>query len=134
LKKLDIYCGNDIKISGLNGWVYEQTLQFCLKNELDMEGINIVIEEQYSLNSRIRVDLRIGKAKGMFSDDVIQRYTSYIDIANQRSLYYFYITGNESVERYRKRTIDIFGKERSFFLNVHGDWNRFIKELFKVIR
>ena len=49
LAELPIYCGHEPTFAGLHGWVYEQTIQFCLLEELSEYGLKPDVEEQARL-------------------------------------------------------------------------------------
>ena len=39
LTELPVHCGHVPNFGGLNGWVFEQTIQYCLQKEIEAEGI-----------------------------------------------------------------------------------------------
>jgi hypothetical protein len=49
-------------IGSLNGWVYEQTIRYCLLEELMELGRCPTIKEQVSLGGRVKIDLLVGNA------------------------------------------------------------------------
>ena len=57
LQTLPIYGGNNINILGLNGWIFEQVIRYCLKQEFSSRGIKIPYLEQVKIKSRAKVDL-----------------------------------------------------------------------------
>jgi hypothetical protein len=50
---------------GLNGWVFEQTIRFCLSRELGHCGLHVPIQEQVPLLARARIDLLVGRTRRM---------------------------------------------------------------------
>jgi len=73
LTEVPVFCGNEPSFSGLNGLVFEQTIQYCIKKELKAQKVKVEIVEQAKLRSRIKTDLRIGdvaieiKQSGLFN-------------------------------------------------------------------
>lgn len=139
LKDLKVFCGNEPNISGLNGWVFEQIIQYCLKKELEEKGyLNIGIEEQYKLEGRKKVDLKIEdniiveiKRAGIFGKEDIKRYEKYRKIA--KKLTYLYIAEEEGYKSYKEETIRIFGKNNTFFLKEDG-WQKFIERIEDILK
>jgi hypothetical protein len=62
LATLPIAEGRHPVIKGLNGWVFEQTIRYCLCQQLKEFGITPNIEEQVKLHGRTKIDLLVGKA------------------------------------------------------------------------
>ena len=123
-------------IKGLNGWVYEQTVCYCLSQELKALGVLPIIAQQEAISGRIKIDLLVGrvaieiKAGGSFGDDA-KKYSGYRTKVEQKGWAYFYFTCGESHPPYRLATEEAFGKERTFFMDTPGDWARFVKEVLK---
>ena len=96
LRKLEVFCGNDCKVGGLSGWVFEQTVQYCLQKELKAQGIQQSITEQCGLGGKAKADLAIGslaveiKLKGLFGVADVERYGRYRQAAAQRGLQYVF--------------------------------------------
>jgi len=134
LAYLPVAEGRKPTIKGLNGWVYEQTICHCLLQELNRVGIVTFFSEQASLGGRAKVDLLVGraaieiKASGSFGNDA-NKYSEYRIKAEQKGWVYFYLTNQEAYLPYRLATTKAFGKERAFFLDTPGDWERFVKEV-----
>ena len=134
----DIRNKNDslLGFKGLNGWVYEQTIRYCLCEELKKFGKAPNIKEQEQLYGRTKVDLLVGKVAieikslGSFGDDA-KKYSGYRTKVEQKGWAYFYFTCGESHPPYRLATEEAFGKERTFFMDTPGDWARFVKEVLK---
>src|SRR5689334_19076052 len=81
LRELRVHSGREPNFSGLSGWVYEQTIQHCIRKELKEMGLVAKpVLEQVSLGGRTRVDLLIGntaieiKTSGLFGLHEIERY------------------------------------------------------------
>lgn len=136
LASLPVAEGREPNTKGLNGWVYEQTVRYCLSKELITLGLCPTIKEQVSLDGRIKIDLLVGrvaveiKALGSFGKDA-EKYNKYRPKVEEKGWTYCYLTGSETVNRYRSATTDVFGKERAFFLDTGGDWERFVREIVK---
>jgi len=134
LSSLQVAEGRKPNIKGLNGWVYEQTIRYCLCQELLLLGLSPIIREQVYLYGRARIDLLVGKvaieikALGSFGSD-IEKYKKYRAKVEEKGWTYFYLTRSESYRPYRIAFESIFGKNRSFFLDTSGDWARFISEV-----
>ena len=92
LSQLPIWCGHRPDFGGLHGWVYEQTIQFCLKEELAEYALKPNIEEHFSLGGRAKPDLRIEhvlievKTRGLFSVQDVERYNKYGKLAKDKKL------------------------------------------------
>ena len=136
LASLPVAEGREPTTKGLNGWVYEQTICHCLSQDMKALGISPSIAEQVSLSGRAKIDLLVGKvaieikALGSFGDDA-KKYSGYRAKAEQKGWVYCYLTRGESYHPYRLATEKAFGKERAFFLDTQGDWERFVKEVLK---
>ncbi|MGA3207131.1 MAG: hypothetical protein ABSE05_04850 [Syntrophales bacterium] len=139
LASLPVAEGRKPTTKGLNGWVYEQTICHCLLQELKVLGIvpsKEDIKEQVTLYGRAKIDLLIGrvaieiKAGGSFGDDA-KKYSAYRTKVEQKEWVYCYLTGGETYPPYRLATEKAFGKERAFFMDTPGDWERFVKEILK---
>lgn len=132
LSSLPVVSGRKPNIGGLNGWVYEQTIRYCLSEELKELGLYPNIKEQESLGGRIKIDLLVGKVAievkvaGSFGNDD-KKYSSYRAKVEEKGWIYYYITRAETCKRYRLATISVFDNEHAFFLDTKGDWQRFVK-------
>jgi len=139
LHALEVYCGREPHVLGLNGWVFEQTVQSCIKEELEAQQITVEIGEQVPLEGRIKADLAVGtvlievKRRGLLGAKDIEKYRAYRQIANASRLEYLYITGQETYQPYRNRTVQALGQENAFFLDSAGDWARFINRLVELL-
>ena len=58
LAEVPVCAGNDPDFTGLRGWIYEQSIQFCIKRELNSENITADIEEQFKLEGRVRTHIQ----------------------------------------------------------------------------
>jgi len=136
LASLRVAEGRQPTTKGLNGWVYEQTIRYCLCEELKELGRTTTIEEQVPLHGRVKIDMLVGraaieiKALGIFGNDA-QKYSGYRVKAEENGWNYFYLTRGESYNPYRVAMQSTFGEERAFFLDSPGDWERFVKEVLK---
>jgi hypothetical protein len=135
LKEIKVFCGSEPSFSGLGGWVFEQTIQYCLRRELKVQKVEIEIAEQVKLKPRIKADLRVGKAvieikkSGLFAPSDIAKYSKYRKAANDVGLEYLFITGSESYSPYQARIIEALESENTFFLDKNGDWRRFVNRI-----
>lgn len=141
LKELKIYCNNiEPKFTGLNGWVFEQVIQYCLIKEFKKLGItNFEIKEQAHLDKRKKLDLMINnkiaveiKRNGIYGKGDIEKYTKCKEVADEKKLIYLYITPRETYKPYQVSTVKIFGKENCFFLD-ENDWERFVNRIYSLI-
>jgi hypothetical protein len=136
LASLPVAEGRQPTTKGLNGWVYEQTIRYCLCEELKELGIAPIIDEQVPLYGRTKVDILLGKAAieikalGIFGNES-RKYTGYRAKAEENGWSYFYMTRGESYGPYRAAMQSTFGEERAFFLDTPGEWERFVKEILK---
>ena len=142
LKKLKIFCGTkEPLIQGLHGWIFEQVIQYCLREELDEIGLtNLQIREQVTFHGRKKADLKISniiieiKSEGLFGKKSIQKYKEYKKIADKMGLQYLYITGGERVKDYIKGTINSFGNKNTFFLDEEGHWEKFVNRIIDILK
>jgi hypothetical protein len=138
LAMLPVAEGRQPVTKGLNGWVYEQTIRYCLCQELKQLGITLDIKEQVTLHGRTKVDLLAGKAAievkalGLFSANDMKKYSGYRVRAEQNNWAYFYVTRCESYSPYRIAMCTAFGEGRAFFLDTEGDWERLVGEIIKI--
>ncbi len=123
LSSLDIFCGNDINIKGLNGWVFEQTVQYCIRKELELLKIQAKYSEQEKIDRRgASVDLVINniaieiKKSGLFSQADIEKYEKYKGYAIRQGFReYLFISGVEEAKLYRTKMQEIIGFNNTFF-------------------
>ena len=121
-------------VTGLRGWIYEQTIHYCLKHELSGISLSPDISEQVALKGRAKIDLLVGtiaieiKALGSFGNDA-EKYIRYRAMVEERGWTYCYLTRQETYLPYRLKTKVIFGEENAFFLDTPGDWARFIEHI-----
>ena len=138
LAELEVFSGFAPQFTGLGGWVFEQTIQFCLKEELKSLGISATFQEQISLGGRVKADLRIAnlaieiKAAGLFGMEDAQRYGGHKQAAERMGLEYLFFTRTECV-RYRPGIINAVGDENVFFLEDERDWGRFVARIAAVL-
>jgi hypothetical protein len=131
LSSLPVAAGRKPTFQGLNGWLYEQTIRFCLEEELRLLDITLPISEQFQLKGRARADLLVGqtaveiKAGGLFGDDS-EKYRKYKAITAERNLKYLYITRQETHQPYYLATKAVFGPNGAFFLSENGSWRNFV--------
>lgn len=137
LASLQVAEGRNPTTKGLNGWIYEQTIRYCLCQELKEMKKAPTIEEQVTLYGRTKVDLLVGKiaievkALGIFGKDDALKYGRNRKKAEENGLMYVYLTRGESYQPYRVAMQSAFGEERSFFLDTEGDWKRFVSEVVR---
>src|ERR1035441_3641090 len=116
---------------GLNGWVFEQTIRYCLSQELTAVGLYPSVQEQVPLSGRARIDMLVGKVaielkvRGSFGAGD-SKYNDYRVAVEKRGWVYFYLSLQESHAPYRQSTECTFGANRAFFLDTQGDWTRFL--------
>ena len=132
LKKLPVSSGKEISLRGLNGWVYEQTIQFCLIEELELLSSGpFDVEEQFKIKGRAKADLLVGntaieiKAGGIFGNES-EKYKKYKAILNESGYSYLYITKQETHAPYRKAIQEAFGEKCCFFLSDKNSWRDFV--------
>ncbi|HYA42973.1 MAG TPA: hypothetical protein VEF34_16835 [Syntrophobacteraceae bacterium] len=96
--------------------------------------------EQVPLQGRVKIDLLVDriaieiKARGSFSKNDALKYAGYRAKVEQKGWIYCYVTLGETYQPYRLATEEAFRKERAFFLDTPGDWQRFVKEVLKGLR
>jgi hypothetical protein len=141
LAELEVFCGRKANFGGLSGWVFEQTVQYCLQKELDARGLSHEMKEQQSLGGRAKSDILVGgriaieiKSRGLFGKPDIERYRRYSEAARQNGLVYLFLTASESYRPYRDGIADAVGKEDVFFLDVAGSWDRFVMRIVDELR
>jgi hypothetical protein len=138
LAEIPTFCGNEPSFTGLRGWVFEQTIQYCLRRELKARKVEVEIGEQEKLQSRIKADLRIGcaaieiKLSGFYTRAAITKYKEYRRVANALGLEYLFITGSEGYLAYRDGIAKALGKGNVFFLDTSGEWRRFIDRVVQL--
>jgi hypothetical protein len=138
LAEIPVFCGNEPSFTGLSGWVFEQTIQYCLRRELKARKVEVEIAEQEKLQPRIKADLIIGcavieiKQSGLYTRSAITKYEKYRKAANTRGLEYLFVTGGERYQPYRDGISKALGKENAFFLDTNGEWKRFISRLVQL--
>jgi hypothetical protein len=132
LSSLAVAEGRTARTAGLNGWVFEQTIRYCLWRELAAVGAEPQMQEQVPLDGRKKIDLLVGrtaielKARGSFGAGD-SKYCGYRKTVEGRGWIYLYVTMQETYVPYRQATKAMFGEERAFFLDTAGDWKRFVE-------
>lgn len=132
LASLSVAEGVPPRLRGLNGWVFEKTIRYCLARELEAVGLAPDFEEQVPITGRARVDLTFGKvaielkAGGSFGAGD-EKYRGYRNLIEGRGQSYLYLSLQESHIPYRLATKRTFGAERTFYLEDTGDWARFVQ-------
>lgn len=125
--------------TGLGGWVFEQTIHFCLWKELEARHIKAEFYEQVPLGGRAKADLGIAdlaievKSAGLFSKEDAERYGRYRKVAANKGLEYLFVTCCESVTAYREGIIHTVGKENVFFLDDPKHWGRLVTRIAKAV-
>jgi hypothetical protein len=132
-----VFCGREPNFAGLSGWVFEQTVQYCIRKELKDEEIEAKIVEQVSLGGRAKVDLTVGKVaieiktSGLFGFSDVQRYQQYRMLAEAKEFRYVFLTQGENYRPYRSGIIKALGNSNVFFLSTSGEWARFVALLIR---
>jgi hypothetical protein len=133
IKDIEVFCGKEPHFAGLNGWVFEQTIRYCITREHEALGVNLKIDEQVSLGGRAKADLQIGnilielKTSGLFGLGDVEKYQRYKKLAYDKQYSrYLYLTWNETHIPYKHGLDDALGKENIFYLEEDGEWERFI--------
>ena len=145
LASLCVAEGRTPTLTGLNGWVFEQTIRYCLSRELKILKLSPAINEQVNLIGRKKIDLLISdrvaieaKAAGSFGRKKDEKYIGQTYELNKgyvekRGWKYFYLTLHENNRSYRDAYESAFGKDNSFFLDTPGDWGKFVNAVAKCI-
>jgi hypothetical protein len=137
LLSLKVCCCDKPSFHGLSGWVFEQTIQHCLRKELKAMGIETEIKEQVSLGGSSKADLQIGKvlmeikARGLFDSEAAQRYGRYSAAARAQGYSYLFITAQETYKPYRAAVKKAVVRGNTFFLDEAGDWARFVRRILQ---
>ena len=143
LAKLEFCSESEPVFQGLNGWVFEQTIQDCLFKELGHLSIDIDIREQESLGGRAKADLLIGKriaieikASGLFDMDAAKRYGKYRAWAKKKGYTYLYVTLHESYLPYKDSIKKWLGAQNTFFLDSESadEWQKFVNRVFTLLK
>lgn len=135
LAELEVFCNHAPHFAGLGGWVFEQTIQFCVRKELKARRIQAAFREQIPLIGRVKADLGIGnlaieiKSAGLFSKEDANRYGRYKTAAAGKGLDYLFFTSGESCDIYREGIIKAVGADNVFFLDGTRDWGRFVSRI-----
>jgi len=132
-------CGQEPNVSGLNGWVFEQTVHGCLSEELGAMCLKVDVEEQVKIKGKAKADLKVGrvvieiKATGLFDKQDIAKCRQRSAEAGEKRWHYVYLTLGETYAPYRDGMAAAIGKDKVFFLDVHGEWRRFVKRLVRLL-
>ncbi len=141
LASLKVCCSEKPSFQGLNGWVFEQTIQYCLRKELRAQRIRAQIREQVSLGGRARADLAVGgavaveiKKGGLFDSKAASRYGRYRSAAERKGYSYLFLTLRETYTPYRHALVKRLGRGNAFFLDRRGEWHRLIRRIFEQLK
>ncbi len=135
LASLPVAEGREPISTGVSGWVYEQTIRYCLRQELMALGMSLEMKEQVPLYKRKKIDLLVGKvavemkARGFFNSEAGPKYNECRINAERKGWVYCYLTRSESYPPYRVAAKYAFGPNRAFFMDTPKDWERFVKEV-----
>ena len=139
LAELEVYCNKPPMFGGLSGWIFEQTIQTCLRKELEAFGCHPEFQEDIRIG-RKRADLGIDnliaveiKSAGLFSKEEAERYGKYKVSAAQNGLEYLFLTSGEHCAVYRHGIIEAVGTENVFFLDDIKDWGRFVARITELL-
>ena len=154
LKELKIYCGDEIKLKSLNGWVFEQVVQFCLTEELKALGIeNPEPEGQFPFKyfdyksgkeKNAKIDLKVGnkilvEVKGygyLYSPSDEEKYKNIKKSANDKEYVYLYITKDKENSTYIEKAIKLFEEVNCFFLfdEKEDNWQKFVERVTEILK
>ena len=141
LSKLEVFCGNECKVGGLSGWVFEQTVQFCLQKELEDRGIRVELQEQVSLGGRAKADFGVGnlaieiKSKGLFSKEDTETLPPLQEGSGEEGIEIpLFDVGGVVYLPYRRGIIAALGANAVFFLDTPGDWRRFVTRIAREVK
>ena len=133
LKGLTVFCGQDPAFGGLSGWVFEKTIQKCIRESLASRRDALPIDEQFSLGGRVKADLKVGtvvveiRSAGLFGQADIDKYRTCKSAARSLGLRFVFLSLYESHQPFRAGVTDALGAENVFFLREDaGSWQRFI--------
>jgi hypothetical protein len=139
LSQLD-FCCSPVSFKMLTGWVFEQTVQGCLRKEFEALDLKCDFSEQASIGGRAKADLLIDKAiaieikaKGLFHSNAASRYARYRASAAEKGYGYLYLTLDESYWKYQEAMVAALGQENTFCLRTAGDWKRLIEQIARVL-
>jgi hypothetical protein len=131
LQNLPIYCGCEPNFPGLAGWVFEQTIQHCIRRELAEMNLGAEIEEQV-MSGEVKIDLLIGKTAievktgPYFSEHDIVKCVNNQTKALENDWLYILLSLYKNA--FWPGVIDALGKDNAVFLqNCNGEWKRFIR-------
>jgi hypothetical protein len=130
-----LFGGHVPNLGTLHGWVFEQTIQYCLRKELHAGGIAADIREQIPLVGRAKADFGIEcfaveiKLAGLFGLGDAERYRRYRQAAEGKGFEYLFVSTTESVVAYRTAIVKALGEENVFFLDEPKDWGRFVARI-----
>jgi hypothetical protein len=125
------------KFFGLTGWVFEQSIQDCICQELEAQNISPPTREQERLVGRAKVDLLVGsvaieiKAHNVWDRKAAPRYQKYQSDARSKGYTYLFISGREEYLPFRELMLEALGRENAFFLDQPGDWDRFVERILR---
>jgi hypothetical protein len=133
------YYGYEPEVPGLIGWVFEQTIQHCIRRELEKMSLSAEIEEQVNITESVKIALQIGKIaieikpNVLSSQDDIDKCKNDQAQANQRGWRYILLSSGEAT--FRTGIIEALGKDNVILLENYddgewkpneGEWTRFI--------
>ena len=107
LTQLPVYCGTEPGFGQLTGWVYEQTLQHCIRQELNARNLKAEIAVHVKLRGRSKADLKVHnvaieiKHGGLFGSGDAAKYGGCKEAAAANGWEYLFITQRESHRPYR---------------------------------
>jgi hypothetical protein len=146
LGSLEFCCSDKVSFGGLTGWVFERTIEHCLREELKARGIPPQIEKQVPLEGRAKADMKVGpavlevKEKGLFDRNAPDRYGRYARAARSKGNSYLFLALRETHLPYLEDVENALGHQNAFFLfkgkskEPSGDWQRFIDRILEELK
>ena len=132
LAGLSVAGGREPSFGGLTGWVFEKTIQHCIRQELESRGLSAEMKEQIPLSGRAKVDLGVGriaveiKTLGLFGRDQFAKCKKYQSDAAERGYRYVFLSRTETY--FETAIMEALAPENVvLFDRPSGEWKRFIE-------
>jgi hypothetical protein len=130
LQSLPVFCGYEPNFPGLSDWIFEQTIQHCIRRELEAINLDADMEEQVVYGTAI-IDLLVGNAaidiktgRSFSAKDTTECVNNQTE-AKKRNWRYIFLKLYEN--NFQFGISDALGNDNTVFLqNGNGEWERFI--------
>jgi hypothetical protein len=141
LQEIKVFSSKEApSFTALQGWVFEQVIHYCLKQELEDNGLKENISEQVPITGRKKADLGVSdkilielKVNGLFGVGDFDKYKRYRRIINDDlKKEYLFLGLKETYLKYKPMERELFGNKNTFFIE-NEEWSLFVERICSIL-